>query len=150
MEKRYSTKDLYTYASIFNMMMISEALGYPTKQNFVKDVMYNCLGNNIITKEASMHPIWNTLNIEVVETQPIELNNPYKLLRYSDTPPDPKTYWMYEFKKVMLPDGWKLKRGCSCGSNLNTSSFSLIDNNGNVIETLAYFNDMNDYLPEIF
>ena len=56
MEKQYSTEDLYTYARIFNMM-INAALGYPTKQNFVKDVMDDCLGNNIITKEASTHPI---------------------------------------------------------------------------------------------
>ena len=142
--------DLFTHARVFNMMLSSAAIEYPSKENFIKDILPDCLAKNIITEEASMHSVWNKYGINMFDTK-VELNNPFKLLRYDNEEPAPKAYWNYKFKKVMLPDDWKLRMGCSCGSNLNPSSFCLVDNNNVIIETLTYFNDMkNDKIINFF
>ncbi len=151
------TQKLLSYATCYNMLRIGAKINYPTKRNFIEDVLPDCLIKEIITDEAGTNPIWAKLGITITDSDPVELHNPYQLLRYSDDKtPNPssepssepsKVYWPYSFKKVCLPNGWSLHKGCGCGTNMNPSCFTLVDDEGNTIETLAYFSDPSDPPP---
>lgn len=145
------TQKLLSYATCYNMLRIGAKINYPTKRNFIKDVLPDCLIKGIITEEASTNPIWAKLEITISDSESVELHNPFQPLRYSDsdTPylEPPKVYWPYNFKKVCLPNGWSLHKGCECGANMNPSCFILVDDKGNTIETLAYFSDPSDPPP---
>jgi hypothetical protein len=133
---------LKTYALITNVMMIFAAMEFGTEKDFIRFALTDCLSEGIISAEASEHPIWAKLGMEIVESEPIPAYNPYKLLRYSDDNPEeekPLGYWNFPLKRVKLLPGWTLHRGCGCGANLNPSSFTLRDDEGNVVETLYYF-----------
>jgi hypothetical protein len=146
-DKQSEFDKLKTYALAINMLMIFAALEFGTEEDFIRFVLTDCLSEGIISAEASEHPIWAKLGIEMTECEPIPAYNPYKLLRYSDDKPEnnkpeeekPLGYWKFSLKRVKLPSEWTLHRGCSCGTNLNPSSFTLMDDNGNIIETLCYF-----------
>jgi|SRR5579872_6574580 len=132
---------LKMYALCVNFLMISAALEFGTESDFIRFALSDCLASNIISAEASEHPVWAKLGIEMTESEPIPAYNPYKLLRYSNdkTEEKPLGYWKFPLKKVKLPPGWTLQRGCSCGWNFNLSSFILMDDRGNVVETMYYF-----------
>lgn len=133
---------LETYALTLNVMLIFAALEFGTKEDFIRFALSDCLSEGIISAEASEHPIWAKLGIEIIECDPIPAYNPYKLLRYIDDKSEeekPLGYWKFPLKRVQLPPGWVLHKGCSCGANFNSSSFTLMDDKGNIVETLCYF-----------
>ena len=67
------------------------------KTKFIFESMKYCLRNNIISEELSRHPIWGKLKIEIVD---------YNEKVYF--PDSTEEYWNFKFKKVILPEGWKI------------------------------------------
>jgi hypothetical protein len=109
------------------------------------DNMKECLDNGIISKYASNDNVWEEYNINVSDCDQVKMSKQPHVLTYDVVEQD---YWPYKFKKVNLPDGWKFKMGCECGSNMNPSSFRLFDENGNVVKDLDYFPDNREELSK--
>ncbi len=127
----------------WNIRIIMEQNIYGEKIDFIQDDMEKCLAENIISKEASEDPIWNELGIEIINCDRVQARKCPRLLY------QPKIYWddytddnkvaKYQFRKVVLPEGWSLKKGCGCSRKMNPSSFILCDQNGKEQKTLTYF-----------
>ncbi|MCJ7636064.1 MAG: hypothetical protein MUO21_01090 [Nitrososphaeraceae archaeon] len=142
--------DVYSYAVAFNYLLAMSALSYGDISDFISDNLKKCLDNGIVSAHAATDPIWMEKEITVEDCsnqEPcMEYNNPFTGLRYNDDPQTQtaKRYWPYPVKKVNLPVGWKLLKGCGCNSNMVLDAFSLVDNNNNIIKTLSFF-EADDY-----
>ncbi|ARF11846.1 hypothetical protein Klosneuvirus_2_282 [Klosneuvirus KNV1] len=134
--------DVRMQASCFNFLSLMSELGYGSKADFIKDKMEDCLKNNIISKTASEDSVWTEHQILIEDQNQVTPINPHRRLRYDD--PTPQTqYWEFGFKKVKLPEGWRLEKGCGCGRNMDPSNFSIINANNKTVKTLSYF-DMSE------
>lgn len=132
-------------AAAYNFLRAINSLYYGTKEDFIKSKMESCLNDSIISAECANNKFWVNRQIEVVESGPVEMKNPHRALKYSldgsEPAEEPKQYWRLDFKKVLLPDGWYMTKGCSCGRNFSPDTFCVIDNNNGIVETLKYFSD---------
>jgi hypothetical protein len=144
------SSNLYSFARTHHFMLILQRLCYGTNLDFIKDVMDDCLLNNIISEEATHDPIWTEHKIEIIDTDKIEKHILPSILEYSDDNDlsnkhkgKEKVYWDINLKKVNLPIGWTIKRGCSCGHNINQSSFMLINDKNELIKDLCFFNKID-------
>ena len=120
-----------------NFLLTMSRLGYGTEYDFINDKMDECLINNIISKEASEDEVWSKYNIKIENQEPLLMANKYSL-SYSDSTSRTRC-WDFDLKKVILPTGWSLSRGCGCGRDMNLSSFTINDDKDNVIKTLSFF-----------
>jgi hypothetical protein len=162
--------NLMLFARNYNFFRIMAKITYGTKADFIKDTMDNCLDNNIISIDCSDDPVWSDNNIKIIESGDVVMDNPYKTYFYYEDGGGNKTKQLwnskktvmkgdedneddeddakrkllqkyeFEFKKVILPDGWKMKKNCGCGRNLsNVSVFTIFDENDKIIKSLSYF-----------
>ncbi len=135
---------LYTYALNYNFLRALASVYYTSDEGFIENGLPGCLEFGIISSCASMDPIWEENKILIKGIgHPIpsclECVNPYKALSYDKEESSLKTYWNYDFKQVILPPNWKLKPGCECDCNFQLGCFTLIDNHGEILKTLNFF-----------
>ena len=127
----------------YNFLRAVSALTYGTEEDFTNDKLKQCLNHGIISTYAATNPIWLEQGIIVEDCSNPEpymiYENPYTGLEYSDQPKKINRFWPYSVKKVHLPEGWKLEKGCECSSHMMPSAFRLIDYNGKTIKTLSFF-----------
>jgi len=138
------SNDLIMFARAYNHLRFLARISYGTDDDFIRDVLPGCLQSNIISEFAATDPIWQTPQITIEDAQSVEFINPYKELYYNDsdipeTPVIPKTYWKYDMKRIILPDGWKLVEGCGCGHNFVPGCFALINNLNETVKILNFF-----------
>lgn len=67
------------------------------KIKFIFESMKYCLRNNIISEELSQHPMWEKLKIEITDCD--------EKIYFHDSIEE---YWNFKFKKVILPERWKM------------------------------------------
>ena len=67
------------------------------KKKFIFESMKYCLRNNIISEEMSTDRVWGELDIKVVDYE--------EKIYFRNSITD---YWNFKFKKVILPEGWKM------------------------------------------
>ena len=103
--------------------------------------------SKIAYQYASNDPIWKENDICVDNVNEsnnwvMVYSNPYIAPQYSDnsteTNNNPKKYWKYNVKHVELPENWKLE-GCTCGRNMSPDSFALINELGEIVKVLQFF-----------
>lgn len=138
-----SMDELVMRATNFNFLRMREHMLYTMNdENFIKDSMKDCLKKGIISSYAAEDPIWKELGIAVNDhTEEVKANDPHFSVYGSGI-------WKYDFKKVVLPDDLKLEMGCSCGRQLEPSSFSIIrteegNSTSEILKTLTYMKPGN-------
>lgn len=67
------------------------------KKKFIFESMKYCLRNNIISEEMSTDRVWDELDIKIVDYD--------EKVYFRDSVTD---HWDFKFKKVILPEGWKM------------------------------------------
>ncbi len=138
--------ELRSYAIAYNYLSLMSEITYGTKLDFISDNMQRCIENDIILKQCCDDPIWKEHDI-LFEDVPNSLKKYIEkrtvILRYSDDPnPNPR-YWNYEFKHVILPNGWKLKMDCGCHRNMEPACFTIYDDKDMLVKTLTYFSSFD-------
>lgn len=134
-----------SYMISYKFLNAMSVLTYGTKEDFINDKLNQCLKHGIISTSSAADPIWLEQGIIVEDCSKKEpcmiYDNPYLgLLKYSLGSDEVQyNYWPYSVKKVNLPIGWKLEKGCDCSRHMVPSAFKLIDNNGKTIKTLSFF-----------
>ena len=136
-------EDLDIYTINYNFLHALSALTYGTEEDFINDNLKKCLSQDIISAYSAFDPIWLEYGIIVEDCTKQEpcmiYENPYLGLKYSlGSDEVQNNYWPYAVKKVNLPIGWKLEKGCD---NMVPSAFRLINDNGKTIKTLSFFDD---------
>ena len=79
-------KKLLTYATAYNALRALAALFYGTDEDFVRDVLPQCIESGIISAHAASDSIWQENNIAIEDVKNpkcMEYNNPWKGLCYS-------------------------------------------------------------------
>ena len=162
--------NLLVYARAINFLLDMERIFYGTIDDFLWDNFDSCLKATLVTESCFLANIdfWKTHNIKGYyisgnnTLQPKNIDHfagthefsdtykallhvmrpPSRLLKYSDTPePEPELYWKFPMVYLELPDGWKLKRDCGCGSGIGKQlgAFRVLKNDEAILIT-SYFN----------
>ncbi len=146
---------LNMFATTYNAMRAMAYSNYGDEEHFIRDAMESCLRKKIISKEASLYTVWDELNIKIIDNElGVSYINPHKRLSYSMTEDEPQK-WDFDFKYVVLPNGWKLSviQTCNidCPKIIKTKEVLgdvLINNDRNVANEIAGFvspcEDCND------
>ncbi len=150
MESPNLTIDFMTQRAItYNFLRIMRNMEYGTVTDFISDAMNECLQKGIISQKASENEVWYKYNIPILEQEPVEMKRPFASLPYIDES-EPykakaKEYWPFKLKRVELPNGWRLEKGCECGGNISPSTFRIYDDKNTIIVNLEYFPKFNSY-----
>ncbi len=134
----------------FNYMGVMAYMTYGTRMDFINDILEQCLKDGIISKEASTDKFWSENNIPIEECEKLEYKNKHDFYRkihtgFESSPEHeiPNHVWNIDLKKVILPDGWYMKRDCDKSEK---SFFSIYNRNGELLKTLEYFSKYHWYL----
>ena len=148
----FTNDKLLAYAHAYKFLRINAAAEYGDNVNFINETSFiadnleKCLNNGIISAGAAADSVWHEHGITVEECSTEELcmefNNPYSALIYDHVKDqnEIKKYWPFPVKRVLLPNGWRLEKGCDCSRNIEPSTFRLIDGTGKTIKSLVFLN----------
>lgn len=129
----------------YNALRAMNAIIYGDDSDFINDKLKECLDHGIISDFAAKDPVWSQYKIVVedckLEEPVMEYKNPYLGLEYTlgEEPKKPKKFWPYLVKRVHLPPGWKLVKGCDCHTHMVPSAFRLVDDQHKTVKTLSFF-----------
>ncbi len=144
MENEKNSK-LLIYAKNYNFLRTLNCMAYGTETDFISDKLKWCLEHNIISKECSEDDFWKDFTITNYD-EDITIPDQYTNMTYTDTGTEKqKSKYKFEFRKVTLPEGWKLEIGCECDRNMNPSNFMVYDSSNKIVKTLAYFPSFDKY-----
>lgn len=144
----FTEQSLIDHARALNTLIILQRLTYGSKLDFINDHMESCLQQNIIPKECAESANWKKYDIQIIDHEPIEAHMiPFLPCLSFDSKENEKIepkkiHWKFDFKKILLPDKWYLRKGCSCGSNLNPTQFMLFDDNNVMMNEFVYFDSL--------
>ncbi len=132
---------LKDFALVLNFLAIHEYYDYVSNEGyFIRDAMKSALEDGIISEDISRNKCWSELNINILDHDRVEETTGPRILEYG---PPKKSYWSFKFKRIVLPDKWKLI-GCVCGRNMSSGAFAIMDND-KIVKVLQYF---PNYDPE--
>jgi len=141
--------DLKTFALAYNFLRIFSDVTYGTKSDFIKDKLQDCLNKGIITEEIANDNFWEQNSIIIHNCDFVDMDSPYGRLTYSVKEDNDSRKWPFNFKKIILPNGWYMKKGCDCGRNMDPASFTIFNEKDQCLKTFAYFLN-TDYEDENF
>lgn len=122
--------DMYRTALSINFLLLLDKIATNGPRNFIRTDFADCLSKGIITNHAFEDPVFRGMPFVDIQVE----NKQDRSLLYKDQ----KRYWPYKFKRLTLPDNWRLEAGCGCGHNMDPSSFNVMHGD-KIIATVSYF-----------
>ena len=115
-------------AQTYDVLRIFEELSCGETGDFVDDDMREYLVRGYITEEAARDDAWQKLPVQfgAPERLPM-LHAPTGCVLYYDEAQRPTPMWAFSFVHVTLPEGWSLRAGCECGTQIDPSSFVVVE-----------------------